>query len=114
MFLNDDPGFRRAEDVRYTDEKRGGRMWGGYAGPQGADLQRDGPALETFKAALREHFDSPNVHVEIFDRFRPTFDGDSRALVQLTIYREGRPDDMLAFTDGVLGTMVHRRSSRRR
>ncbi len=40
MFLNDDPGFRRAEDVRYTDEKRGGRMWGGYAGPQGADLQR--------------------------------------------------------------------------
>ena len=32
MFLNDDAGFRHAEEVRFTDERRRGRMWDGFIG----------------------------------------------------------------------------------
>ena len=32
MFLHDRAGFRHAEEVRYTDERRRGRMWDGFIG----------------------------------------------------------------------------------
>jgi hypothetical protein len=58
--------------------------------------------LEAFKTAIRERFASRNVHVDIFDRHRPMFEGDDCALVQVSVYREGRPDDALEFVDGEL------------
>lgn len=102
MFLHDPAGFRHAEEVRYTDERRRGRMWDGFIGEPDLVLQRGPAAVEAFKAAVRERFQSNNVHVDIFDRIRPTFDGVDCALVQATVYREGRPDDFLEFVDGVL------------
>lgn len=102
MFLHDRAGFRRAEEVRYTDERRRGRMWDGFIGEPELVPQRDPAAVEAFKAAVRERFQSNNVHVDIFDRIRPTFDGADCALVQATVYREGRPDDFLEFVNGTL------------
>jgi hypothetical protein len=32
MFLNDPDAFRHAEEVRFTDERRRGRMWDGFIG----------------------------------------------------------------------------------
>src|SRR5581483_11403545 len=32
MFLNDSDAFRHAEEVRFTDERRRGRMWDGFIG----------------------------------------------------------------------------------
>lgn len=102
MFLHDPAGFRHAEEVRYTDERRRGRMWDGFIGEPDLVPQRGPAAVEAFKAAVRERFQANNVHVDIFDRIRPTFDGVDCALVQATVYREGRPDDFLEFVDGVL------------
>ncbi|HXF88077.1 MAG TPA: hypothetical protein VNK48_06985 [Xanthobacteraceae bacterium] len=102
VFLHDRAGFQRAEEVRYADERRRGRMWDGFIGEPKLVPQRDPAAVESFKAAVRERFRSNNVHVDIFDRIRPTFDGTDCALVQVTIYREGRPDDFLEFVNGTL------------
>lgn len=41
MFLNDPTGFLRAEEVRFTDERRRGRMWDGFIGTPNVALQRD-------------------------------------------------------------------------
>ena len=102
MFLNDAGGFRHAEEVRFTDERRRGRMWDGFIGQPNLVLQRDAASVDAFKAAIRDRFQSNNVHVDIFDRHRPTFEGKNCALVQATVYREGRPDDFLEFVNGTL------------
>ncbi len=53
-------------------------------------------------AAVRERFASPNIHIDIFDRRRPTFDGEDCELIQIAVYREGLPDDVLEFDAGDL------------
>jgi len=106
MFLNEPVLFRHAEEVRYTDERRRGRSWDGFLCELDCMVRRDETALGAFKASLRERFASNNVHVDIFERVRPTFDGEDCELVQITVYREGLPDDQFAFDDG--GTLVRR------
>jgi hypothetical protein len=113
LFLNDQEGFRRAEDIVYSDGNRYGRLWSAYTGPQNADLRRDADAQSAFKAALRQTFDTPNVHIEIFDRTRPEFpetDGsDEQAnLVQITLFREDRPNAEHAFVGGELTIQTRR------
>jgi len=99
LFLNDRDRFRHAEEVRFTDERRRGRSWDGFICDANLNVRRDAHALDAFKAALRKRFASKNVHVDIFERVRPTFDGDDCELVQITVYREGLPDDLFAFDD---------------
>ena len=99
MFLNDPAGFLRAEEVRFTDERRRGRMWDGFIGTPNIALQRDAEAVAVFEKAIRERFTSNNVHVDIFDRHRPMFEGEDCELVQIVVYREGLPDDDLAFDE---------------
>lgn len=106
MFLNELVRFRHAEEVRFTDERRRGRSWDGFIAAPNIDLRRDEASLDAFKAALQERFASNNVHVDIFERVRPTFDGEDCDLVQITVYREGLPDDQFAFDGG--GTLVRR------
>jgi len=98
--------FRHAEEVRYTDERRRGRSWDGFIGEPNLDLRRDEASIDAFKVALRERFASNNIHIDIFGRYRPTFDGEDCELVQIAIYREGLLDDFLAFDDG--GALVRR------
>jgi hypothetical protein len=99
LFLSDRDRFRHAEEVRFTDERRRGRSWDGFLCDANLNVRRDAHALDAFKAALRKRFASKNVHVDIFERVRPTFDGDDCELVQITVYREGLPDDQFAFDD---------------
>ena len=99
MFRNDPTGFLRAEEVRFTDERRRGRMWDGFIGEPNGVLSRDAGAVEAFETAIRKRFASNNVHVDIFDRQRPTFAGEDCDLVQIVVYREGLPDDDLAFDE---------------
>lgn len=106
MFLNEPVRFRHAEEVRYTDERRRGRSWDGFIGEPNLDLRQDEASIDAFKAALRERFASNNIHIDIFGRYRPTFDGEDCELVQIAIYREGLLDDFLAFDDA--GTLVRR------
>ncbi|HEY9092858.1 hypothetical protein [Parasphingorhabdus sp.] len=109
MFLNAPKQFRHAEEIRYTDERRRGRSWDGFIGTPNLNLRQDEAALDAFKVALRERFQCNHIHVDIFERFRPTFNGEDCKLVQIAIYREGLPDDQLAFdTDGALIRRAHR------
>ena len=106
LFLNDPTSFLRAEEVRFTDERRRSRMWDGFIGTPNMPLRRDAGSVAAFQQAIRERFASNHVHVDIFDRFRPTFEGEDCELVQVVVYREGLPDDTLAFNE--LGALVRR------
>lgn len=97
MFLKEPVDFRHAEEVRYTDEKRRGRSWDGFLGKADCSVQSDEASLEAFKTSLRHRFGTTNVHVDIFERVRPTFEGVDCELIQIAIYREGLPDALLAF-----------------
>lgn len=101
LFLTDPTAFQHAEEARYADERRQGRMWDGFVVPEGMAI-RDTPAnLESLKSAVLQQFEAGNVDVDIFRRTRPSFD-DDRALVQATIYRDGPADDFLEFENGAL------------
>lgn len=99
LFLNDRTRFQRAEEARYTDERRRGRYWDGFVSMPGRELNLDAASLEAFTTALRTRFAARNVHVDIFERTRSASDGSSYEIVQLTIYREGLPDDRFAFNN---------------
>ncbi|MCI5076819.1 hypothetical protein [Oricola sp.] len=99
MFLNAQDRFRHAEEVRFTEDRRRGRMWAGYMAEAGCVVQRDASACHAFVAAIKEFSGAAHAHVDIFDRVRTTHEGDECDLVQVTIYREGRPDDLLRFDD---------------
>ncbi|MDP2738786.1 MAG: hypothetical protein Q8O82_08820 [Pseudorhodobacter sp.] len=104
MFIKAQDRFRHAEEVRYTEDRRRGRMWAGYMADAWRIVQRDALTRHAFVSAVKEFSGAANAHVDIFDRVRTTHEGDECDLVQVTIYREGRPDDLLRFDDK--GTLV--------
>lgn len=109
MFLNAPDRFRHAEEVRFTEDRRRGRMWAGFVTEAGLTLQRDQDAISAFVSAIKAFSGASHVHVDIFDRVRTTLEGDECDLVQVTIYREGRPDDLLRFDDdGALVRQAYR------
>lgn len=109
VYLNDPDGFRRAEEVVFHDSNRYGRQWSAFEGVKGRDIRTDPEAKEAFREALKVHFDTANVHLDIFERSRLRFDGDADSvsdelkvdLVQVTIYREARPTVEPAFVDNL-------------
>ena len=105
VFLNQPAEFRHAEEVRFTDERRRGRMWDGFVCAPNLALHRDMIALGSFKQGVRKLFESENVHVDVFDRYRTTFDGEDFEVAQVTVYSEEPTDDSLEFENGEL---VHR------
>jgi hypothetical protein len=97
VFLNEKDRFRLAEEVRYNDERRRTRSWSGFGVVPDLELKRDPTSLAAFTDAIRARFETPNVHVDIFDRHRVILEGEECELVQVAVYREGRPEDMLGF-----------------
>lgn len=97
VFINENDRFRLAEEVRYSDERRRGRSWSGFGVERDRVVRKDLISVEAFTSAIRSRFETPNVHVDIFDRHRVILDEQQCELVQVAIYREGRPEDMLGF-----------------
>ncbi len=97
VFLNEYDRFRKAEEVRYNDEHRRTRSWSGFGVDANLLVKKDPMSLAAFTAAIRARFETPNVHVDIFDRHRVILEGEECELVQVAVYREGRPEDMLGF-----------------
>jgi hypothetical protein len=108
LFLDDPTCFRRAEEIRYTDERRRGKMWDGFVGPSDKPLAVDAAALKRLKAVLRERFDSEKIQIEVFERSRIGSQDAEYRLLQMTIYREGWPGQVLEF----VGEEVAERSYR--
>ena len=97
VFLNEPDQFRKAEEVRYNDERRRGRSWSGFEVEKDCTVRRDPISLAAFTKAIRDRFDTPHVHVDVFDRHRVILDDQGCDLIQVAVYREGRPEDMLGF-----------------
>lgn len=97
VFLKEPDRFRLAEEVRYNDERRRTRSWSGFGVDADLEVKNDPISLAAFTAAIRARFETPNVHVDIFDRHRVILEGEECELVQVAVYREGRPEDMLGF-----------------
>jgi hypothetical protein len=97
VFLNENDRFRLAEEVRYNDERRRGRSWNGFEVEKDRTVRRDPVSVGAFTKAIRDRFDTPHVHVDIFDRHRVILADQECDLVQVAVYREGRPEDMLGF-----------------
>jgi len=99
VFLNEPERFRMAEEVRYNDERRRGRLWSGFEVEKDRAVRKDPISISAFTAAIRDRFDTANVQVDVFDRHRVILDDQECDLVQIAIYREGRAEDMLTFGD---------------
>ena len=108
VFLNVAAAFRRAEEVRFTDDHRRGRMWEGFVASSLLQVRSDGAALDRLKAAIRQHFNVQNVQIEVFERSRLGSSGEIFDLMQATIYRDGLPDIVLEFDGGELATRSRR------
>ncbi|WP_426954181.1 hypothetical protein [Muricoccus radiodurans] len=102
MFQHDPVAFNHAEEVRYAEDKRYGRLWEGFVLQSGCTVAREGEPLRAFQTAIAERFESRHVDVEISYRARPMLDGPDAALVQVAIYREGRSGDIREFVGGKL------------
>lgn len=105
VLLNEPRSFRLAEEVRFNDEKRRGRMWSGFIVEKKKLVRKDAFSIDAFKAEVQRKFETNHVHVDVFDRHRVTFDGKNHQLVQVAVYREGLAEDALGF-DGA--GVIHR------
>jgi hypothetical protein len=97
VFLNENDRFRLAEEVRYNDERRRTRSWSGFAVEKNCMVRRDAASITAFTKAIHDRFETPHVHVDVFNRHRVILDDQECDLVQVAVYREGRPEDMLGF-----------------
>jgi hypothetical protein len=77
-------------------------MWSGYVGESDRAVDRSPEAIGRFRDAVREHHGAQNAHVDLFDREKKSFNGETFHIVQATIYRDGLPDDVPEFQDGKL------------
>lgn len=107
-FLHAAVDYEHAEQVRYADSKRYGRMWDGFVCAKGCTVARGGEALLAFERAIAERFRTENVEVEICDRSRSSADGIEHELVQVAVFREGRSGERKAFVDGRVGRLPDR------
>lgn len=99
VFLNEPGSFRKAEEVLYTDHRRHGRAWDGFVLAENCEVSTDPAALAAFTTAIRERFRTDNVQVDVFERQRLGHDDEMAKLIQVAIYREGRPGAALRFSD---------------
>jgi hypothetical protein len=99
VFLNETHSFRRAEEIRYTDERRHGRMWSGYAGPKQVEPDISPGGLDAFRTKALKLVGSLGAYCEIYRRTRPNFGGRDSELYQLTLYYDDLPDTYLEFEE---------------
>ena len=108
LLLNAPADFEHAEQVRYADDRRYGRMWEAFVCEPGCTVAREGQTAEAFKRAIGERFGSRNVEIEVCNRFRPRLEKAEAELVQVAIYREGRTGERKAFVNGRLDRLPDR------
>lgn len=107
-FIEQPELFRRAEEIRYTDDHRRGKQWEGFRGDPNIQVKREASDLEAFRKTVREHFGSSNVHVDLFDRHRRRHGKAAADLIQATVFVEGAPDQAFTFTEGKLDLLDFR------
>lgn len=97
MFLKEPGLFQHAEEARFTDEKRRMRSWYGFSTTPNLSINSDPHSVESFRIELKQIFSADHAIIDVFERKRPAMAGESRRLIHITIYSEGRPDSALEF-----------------
>lgn len=93
VFINAQDAFRRAEETRYANHNRLGRMWDGFVGPKGKTVSSGPLDMETFRARLSEVFGKDTkMKIEAYRREGEDEDGVVAAIDQIVVYKEGLPD----------------------
>ncbi|MBF0185940.1 MAG: hypothetical protein HQM06_16345 [Magnetococcales bacterium] len=109
LFMDDPALFRQAEEARFADTRRQGRMWSGFVGPRGVAVSQDPEDHRRFEEKVRLIFDTRNARLDLFERLRVEAKEQLSRVVQAVIYREGLPDMQLVFNaTGDLELQSHR------
>ncbi|MGN7613074.1 hypothetical protein ACQZV8_13425 [Magnetococcales bacterium HHB-1] len=101
LFLHDQHAFRRAEQIRYTDQSRQGQRWSGFIGPKKQTVSKNPEHLAQFEAHIRSIFRCEEVKLELYDRIRNLTD-QPEELIQLVVYRDGLPNSYMELKNGNL------------
>ncbi|AIF82026.1 hypothetical protein I862_07360 [endosymbiont of Acanthamoeba sp. UWC8] len=97
LLLNEYTSFCCAEDIRYTDHHRLGRLWDGFLGSKNLEVKTETEQIEAFKQGVISYFNiGGNIKIELFRYTRNNANNNSE-VVQVMLYREGLPDNYLAF-----------------
>jgi len=100
IFVNDNDGFKRAEEIRYSDHYRKGSLWDGFEGPKGLTVSNKNSDIEEFKAKIADYFRvGGKVKVEIFEREKPYMDELELNITHIMVYREDLPKSYTALED---------------
>lgn len=111
VFLRDrnQDAFRRAEEIRYTDQYRKGRMWSGFVGPKETPISRSSVDIESFKKKIIDHFGiGGQVKIEIFERIKPYGEGQDLNITHVMVYREDLPKSYTALENNDLVARSYR------
>jgi hypothetical protein len=109
LFLADKSRFRRAEAMRYTDDRRFGRIWNGFQCQAHLAPHLDGNAAASFSAAIRASFDTDQVFVDIHERTRCALESEPADLVQVDIYRDDKIDEEWFLEQGAVDRRTRRK-----
>ncbi|MBF0589168.1 MAG: hypothetical protein HQL53_08575 [Magnetococcales bacterium] len=108
LLLEEPDAFKRAEEIRYADNYRLGRMWDGFLGPKNIQISKNDDHHQEFRDWIKTWFRTGQVKLELYERIRPNLESDDSRLIQVVVYREGLPKSFLEFDEGELAQR-HRR-----
>ncbi len=93
VFINNPTAFRHAEETRYANHNRLGRMWDGFVGPKNQNIASDPLNMEMFRARLTDIFGKDTkMKIEAYRR-EVIDEEESVALIdQIVVYKQGLPD----------------------
>ena len=102
LYLHDEAGFRRAEEVRFAERYRRGQKWDRFAGPKGKKVFDDDEHRKELLKRICSMFKSKNALVDVYQRQQVGINASSSLVTQVVIYREGFPDGFLEIENGGL------------
>ena len=100
LYLHDEGGFRRAEEVRFAEHYRLGQRWACFVGPKGKEVFDDDERRKELVTRICSMFKSMNALVEVYQRQQVGTNKSLSLITQVVIYREGLPDGFWEFENG--------------
>ena len=110
VFNNDNDSFRRAEETRYANHNRLGRMWDGFIGPKGKTVASSDIDLEAFRSRLAADVfgKDTKMKIEAYSRESEDEDGVVTTVDQIVVYKEGLPDSYKALEKDEIVVKIRR------
>lgn len=110
VFNNDNESFRHAEETRYANHNRLGRMWDGFVGPKDKTVSDADLDLEAFRSRLAAEIfgQDTKMKIEAYSREKEDEDGVVTTINQIVVYKEGLPDSYKALEKDEIVVKIRR------